>query len=179
MNNFRLTTLAIYCLIALTINSTPLLAEKTLTYLPDKPKAEDFILHDLEGKPFTLEDFKGEPIIVNFWATWCPPCREELPSMNRGWAKVKDEGIKMVAINAGDKERHITRFLKKQPIDFLILMDESNGLLDKWGGAGMPTTFIIDPQGHLIVRALGKFEWDSDELLDIARSLKTQKVSVQ
>lgn len=147
-------------------------AEETLTALSNKPDAPEFLLRDMNEKIKELDDYKGKPVIINFWATWCPPCRDELPSMNRAWEKIKAEGIEMLAINIGEDEETISSFIKNYPIDFTVLMDESSEEISNWSIRGLPTTFVIDPEGHVIYRAVGGREWDNEKLLNKVRALK-------
>ena len=109
---------------------------------------------------------------MNFWATWCPPCRAELPSMNRAWAKVKDEGIIMLAVNVGETEETITHFNVDYPIDFTILLDQAGMYAPEWKIGGMPTTFIVNSEGQVVYKVVGTREWDNDEILDAVRALK-------
>jgi len=160
----------------LLINNS-LYAKQLMTPLTDKKPAPNFKLPDLDGKTHHLSDYKGRPVIINFWATWCPPCREELPSMNRGWAKIKSEGIAMLAINIGEDEDTIFTFTGDYPIDFSILLDESGEVINQWPIKGLPTTFVIDPEGRIVYRAIGGREWDADELLNQVRALKRQNKS--
>jgi len=143
-----------------------------LDTIASKPRAPDFALVDEDGDIHRLSDYKGKPVILNFWATWCPPCREEIPSMNRAWKKIKDEGIEMIAINVGEDEDTIFAFTAEYPIDFQVLLDESGEMMKKWPVKGLPTTFILDIRGHIVYRATGGREWDADELLDKVRKLK-------
>jgi len=163
----------IYFLV-LFLSSNIIYAKKLITPLTNKPAAVNFKLLDMDGKTHQLSDYKGQPIIINFWATWCPPCREELPSMNRAWAKVKSQGIAMIAINVGEDEDTIFTFTGDYPIDFTILLDQSGEIINQWPIKGLPTTFVIDPQGRIVYRAIGGREWDSEELLNIVRALKTK-----
>lgn len=149
----------------------------SLTVLPEKPPAPAFELRDMDDKIHTLADYKGKPLIVNFWATWCPPCRAELPSMNRAWAKVKDEGIAMIAINIGEDEDSIFAFTAQYPIDFTVLLDEESEQLSPWQISGLPTTYVIDPEGRVVFQAMGDREWDNDKLLDKVRALKTKSTT--
>lgn len=145
---------------------------QSLTALKDKPKAPSFKLIDMDDVTHTLAEFKGKPVIINFWATWCPPCREELPSMNRAWKKVKDDGIAMIAINVGEDEDTIFAFSGEFPIDFMVLLDEKGEEINKWPIKGLPTTFVLDPQGRIVYQAVGGREWDDDDLLNKVRALK-------
>lgn len=147
-------------------------ADQTLTEIKDKPLAPGFNLPDLDGKTHTLADYHGQLLIVNFWATWCPPCREEMPSMNRAWHQVKDEGIAMVAINVGEDEDTVFTFTGDYPVDFPILLDQDSSTVNRWPVRGLPTTFVIDPQGRLVYQAIGGRAWDDPKLLDRIRTLK-------
>jgi len=142
-----------------------------LTKLNGKP-APDFKLFDMDDKERTLADYKGKPIIVNFWATWCPPCRKEIPSMNRAWHKIKDEGIAMIAINVGESADEVFAFTGEYPIDFTVLLDQSGMVSTTWPVRGLPTTFVVDTEGNLVYQAIGGREWDADEILDVVRKLK-------
>jgi len=142
-----------------------------LTPLPDMPLARNFELPDMDGKRHRLSDYRGRPVIVNFWATWCPPCREELPSMNRAWAQVQKEGIMMLAINVGESEDVIFPFMADYPIDFPVLLDQDGDTINRWPVRGLPTTFVIDPDGRIVYQAIGGRAWDDPKLLDMVRAL--------
>ncbi|VAW59953.1 hypothetical protein MNBD_GAMMA08-1118 [hydrothermal vent metagenome] len=158
----------------LTLLSTHIYAGNLITQLNNIKPASNFKLVDMDGNVHQLSDYKGKPIIVNFWATWCPPCREELPSMNRGWEKIKSQGIIMLAINVGEDEDTIFTFTGDYPIDFTVLLDQSGEVAKQWPIKGLPTTFVVDPQGRIVYRAIGGREWDSDKLLNLVRSLKSK-----
>jgi len=144
-----------------------------LTPLPDQPVAQDFSLRDMDGRLHRLSDYRGKPVIVNFWATWCPPCRRELPSMNRAWARLKGQGIVMLAINVGEDEDTIFPFMADYPIDFPVLLDRDGKTIERWPVRGLPTTLVIDPRGRIVYQAVGGREWDDPKLLDKVRALKT------
>ena len=146
-------------------------ARESLTLVKGTPPAADFSLPDMDGEQHKLSDFRGKTVIVNFWATWCPPCRAELPSMNRAWAKIKDDNVVMIAINVGEDEDTIFSFMGDYPIDFLMLMDQNSQVTESWPVKGLPTTYVIDPKGRLYYRVIGSREWDADNLLDQVRAL--------
>ena len=152
--------------------ATSVLAEQTLTPVPGKVVAPYFSLQYTNGKTHRLSDYRGRPVIINFWTTWCPPCREELPSMNRAWHLIEEEGIAMLAINMGEDEDTIFIFSADYPTDFPILMDQSGEVIEQWPVKGLPTTYVIAPDGTIAYRAIGSREWDATELLDRVRDLK-------
>ena len=152
--------------------ATAALAEQTLTVVPGKVEAPDFTLQDTSGKTHTLSDYRGRPVIINFWTTWCPPCREELPSMNRAWHMIEKEGIALLAINMGEDEDTIFIFSADYPTDFPVLMDRSGEVIEQWPVKGLPTTYVIAPDGRIAYRAIGSREWDAKELLDRVRALQ-------
>jgi len=147
-------------------------AEQTLTPVPGKVLAPDFTLIDTNGKQHRLSDYRGKPVIINFWTTWCPPCREELPSMNRAWHTIREEGVVMLAINMGEDEDTIFIFSADYPTDFPILMDQSGEVIEQWPVKGLPTTYVVAPDGRIAYRAIGSREWDDAGLLDKIRALR-------
>ncbi len=146
-------------------------AEQGLTLLPKKIRAKNFTLKDMDGTQHSLKDYQGKPVIINFWATWCPPCRRELPSMNKGWQKIKTSGIAMIAINVGEDADTIFNFMADYPIDFQVLLDTSGDIINEWPVLGLPTTFVLDKNGYIIYRAIGGRDWSSDILLNKVKSL--------
>ena len=147
-------------------------ARESLTLVKGKPPALDFSLPDMDGEMHKLSDFRGKTVIVNFWATWCPPCREEMPSMERAWQKIKDDGMAMIAINVGEDEDTIFQFTASYPVTFPLLLDQDSEVVEPWGVRGLPTTYVVDPQGRVVYRAIGGREWDDPALLDKVRALK-------
>ena len=123
-----------------------------------------FTMTDVNGDSRSSSEWKERTLLINFWATWCPPCIEELPSMNRAWSKLEPEGIGMLAINAGEDRFDVESFLGRVPIDFTAVL---GGLdtLPNWSVRALPTTIVIDQTGKVVLEALGPREWDDAELL--------------
>lgn len=142
-----------------------------LNPLPDRPQASDFTLLDVDGNSHRLSDYRGKVMIVNFWATWCPPCREEMPSLQRAWDQVRDEGIVVLAIDVGENREAVSAFLGRVPMDFPFLLDERADVTTRWPVKGLPTTFVLDTKGRFAYHAIGEREWDDPELLAPVRSL--------
>lgn len=144
-----------------------------LIRLEHKPPAPEFSLPGMDDKVHKLSDYRGKPVIVSFWATWCPPCRAELPSMNRAWDKIKGDDIIMLFVNINEGKEDIEAFEEVYPINFTVLRDETAGQLHNWNMTGLPTTFIIDPVGRVVYQAMGEREWDNDDILNKIRALRT------
>lgn len=150
------------------------IGDRGLDALPERPTAPEFDLVGHDGKRIRLSDFRGRPVIVNFWATWCPPCRAEMPSMQRAWKQVRKEGIALIAINVGESAGEIERFLDQVQVDFPLPMDASSRVVQAWPVRGLPTTFVVDPEGRLAYKAAGEREWDDPALLDLVRALRSE-----
>ena len=126
-------------------------------------EAPPFALPGLEGKEHRLSDYGGKVLVVNFWASWCLPCREELPSMNRAARKVLEQPVVWLAINVGEDREAVAAFTADYPIDFTVLLDSSGRVSQDWKVTGMPMTFVVNRDGFIAHRIVGKREWD-DEL---------------
>ncbi|HXK55755.1 MAG TPA: redoxin domain-containing protein [Gammaproteobacteria bacterium] len=146
-------------------------AGKGLTTVPDRMPAPDFVLTDMDGNKHRLSNYLGQVVIINFWATWCPPCRAEMPSMQRAWEQLEKEGIMMLGIDVGEDEETIFQFSAYYPVAFPLLMDRDSGVINQWPVRGLPTTFVVDPGGRIVYRAIGGREWDDPELLALVRAL--------
>ena len=142
--------------------------------------AKKFQLNDLTGQVHQLEKMQGNVVIVNFWATWCIPCRTEMPSMNRAWQALSSKNVKMLAINFGESQQAVADFVQAVPIDFPVLLDEDNSGSSDWNITGMPTTIVIDQQGNIVDRILGPKEWDSPLILKaIEKLLDSENAAVK
>ncbi len=129
--------------------------------------APDFDTIDLKGDVWSLSKLKGQVVFLNFWATWCPPCREEMPSMQRLYAKLPKDKFEMIALFNKDKPAAAKDFVTKLGITFPILSDEYDFAGTKYGVRGLPETFIIDKQGVIREKFIGPREWDSPEFVDL------------
>ncbi|MBU0484919.1 MAG: TlpA family protein disulfide reductase [Proteobacteria bacterium] len=123
--------------------------------------APDFTLVDLKGKVWTLSELRGQVVFVNFWATWCPPCREEMPSMQRLYTMMPQDKFKMLAILNRDDPALAKNFSLKLATTMPILDDQKNDVGLKYGLTGVPETFIVDKQGVLRNKFIGPANWDS------------------
>lgn len=120
----------------------------------DQP-APELTLYDLDGKQVSLSDFKGQVVLLNNWATWCPPCREEMPEFKAYYEKYKEDGFQVVAVEAGQPESEVRAFVEEQGLEFIILLDPENLSLVTFQHSSLPNSFVIDRQGHLRLAWLG------------------------
>ena len=162
------------CLPAL-IAAAPPLPEMShsLTALKPAKTAKNFTLPDLDGKPHKLSDYRGKVVLVNFWATWCPPCRREMPSMERLSQRLKDQPFVILAINQQEDPEQVFVFtgqLDPSPT-FPILFDRNSKVANAWGVQGLPASFIVDKQGRVVYRAMGGREFDHPEIERAIRAL--------
>ena len=148
--------------------------DDAVQFLPplEKPiTAPDFTLQGEDGNTYRLSDYRGKVVVLNFWATWCPPCRYEMPSMERAHKKLQGEKIVLLAINVGESEDKVFEFTGQYPVTFPLLLDTEGAIIRKYQVIGMPTTFVIDPRGIVTHRAVGSREWDDEQLLAQLRKL--------
>ena len=129
--------------------------------------APNFDTVDLKGNVWSLSKLKGKVVFINFWATWCAPCREEMPSMQRLYAKLPKNKFEMIALFNNDKPAAVKNCVTKLNITMPILSDEYNFAGTKYGLTGLPETFIVDKQGIIREKFIGPAEWDSPEVVDI------------
>jgi len=148
-------------------------APQALSPVPNIP-APAFALPDLDDNIHKLSDYRGKALIVNFWATWCPPCREEMPSMERAWQKIESEGIGMLAINVGEDFDAVFGFSGEIDMSFPLLIDPSGKEPLRWPIRGLPTTYVINPEGEIVYQAIGGRKWDDEALLDVVRALREE-----
>jgi len=128
------------------------------------PAAGGFSLKNVAGKEISLDDYKGKFVLLNFWATWCAPCRKEMPAMSNLHNEFGGEGLEVIGVHVGPSLAGIKKFLEAVPVSFTILIDKNMGLAS-WGVQGLPTTFLINPEGKLVYKAVGEREWDSPEMV--------------
>lgn len=127
-------------------------------------KAEEFTLKDPQGATVPLSSFRGRVVLLNFWATWCPPCREEMPSLNRLHRKFRDQGFVVVAVATDRRSSDVKEYLAKHPVDFQVLIDTEMKTSRLYKVFSLPTSFLIDRNGVILKRYLGEEEWDAPDI---------------
>ena len=120
----------------------------------------DFSLLDLDGKTVHLSDYKGKTVLINAWATWCPPCRAEMPDLENYYRQQKDNNFVILAINAGDTLEQTQGFARSNNLSFPVLLDPDVQILQALGITGFPTSILIDPDGIVKYIHIGMFRPD-------------------
>lgn len=144
------------CLLTAVVNSSCVAA-------PTPEKAQNFSLKDLSGKMVRLSDQKNKVVIVNFWATWCPPCRDEMPSIQSFYNLFKNQKLVLLAVNLDGKSASFIRsFMKQNMYSFPVLLDDNGKTANAYGVRGIPATFVIDRTGRIVDRHIGSFNWMED-----------------
>ena len=128
-------------------------------------------LTGFDGQPYALEDQGGRVVLVNFWATWCRPCVDEIPSLHRLAARFEDAAFAIVTVNVGEDHERVSRFLKQVPVELPLLMDYDAGISKDWMIYVYPSSYLVDHQGNIRYAYLGALEWDSTENIEIIQSL--------
>ncbi|MCX7949423.1 MAG: TlpA family protein disulfide reductase [Treponemataceae bacterium] len=151
------------------------LSSISFTVFPVPQDLPPFTAQDLQGKPFSLEQFKGSFVLLNFWATWCPPCRQEMPSMETLYTQLKNKGLVIVAISVGEDPKTVSQFLATNPHSFPIALDPSGRAGAIFAGRGIPTTYILDPQGRALGGTIGGRDWMDPPTVRVLTELVTSK----
>lgn len=130
-------------------------------------------LRDLDGKLHELAKLRGKVVLVNFWATWCPPCRREMPSMERLSKALAKEPFVVLAVDVGESIDTIEAFTSQLDVgpSFPILLDADSRAMSAWKVGGLPTTFLVDKKGRLVASAIGGREFDHPEMVKAIRKL--------
>lgn len=126
-------------------------------------EAPDFTLRDLNGKKVQMRDFRGKVVFLNFFATWCVPCRLEMPAMDRLYQANKDKGLLVLAVDLREGVKPVRSFLRELKVSFPALLDEDGSVAFMYGVRPLPTTYLVGRDGKLLWRAYGAREWDSPE----------------
>jgi peroxiredoxin len=124
----------------------------------ENPAAKSFTLESLGGnEEIGLENFKGKPIVINFWATWCGPCKQEIPFFEKTWKEYKDKGVVFIGIDVMDDKENAEEFIETLGISYTNLYDPSGKTSNAYGVVALPATFFIDKNGNIAVKHYGSF----------------------
>jgi len=142
------------------------------SHVADRPRAPDFSLEDVDRKVWQLSGLNGRVAVVNFWATWCPPCRRELPSLESLYRAVGSKGVIVLGVNAGEPWDTVAAFTAglEPGLTFPILMDEKGAMMRAWQVKALPATYVVNRSGRIALRALGGRDFSRpDAIEDVLR----------
>ncbi len=162
------------CLLAPTIPS----AAGELSSVPSAAPVE-LQLPDLDGRQRSLEEFRDSVVLVNFWASWCTPCVEEMPSLQRLAESMRDRPFAVIGINVAEGLLRVRTAAQRLGIGFPVLLDKDSEAFKRWGATVLPTTYLLDREGVVRYVGRGPLEWDSDEIVDLIDVLAQGAVSVE
>ena len=139
--------------------------------------APGFTLNDMDGESYALHDFRGKVVLINFWATWCPPCRKEMPALEALYKKLGDESFAVLAVNQWEDPDHVFAYTGELNVfpTFPILFDPESAISEKYRVKGLPTSFLIDKKGRLAYRAIGGRDFDHAEVEQLIRELLAEE----
>jgi thiol-disulfide isomerase/thioredoxin len=133
--------------------------------------AVDFSLKDLSGQEQNLSSYAGKLVFLNFWATWCGPCRTEIPSMEELYLELQNQGFVIVALNSQETDEQVADFVENVGMSFPVLLDTDGRVGAAYSIRAIPTTYIIDPQGYILGRMVGTRDWYTPEIISLVGDL--------
>ncbi|CAM5181136.1 Peroxiredoxin OS=Ureibacillus acetophenoni OX=614649 GN=SAMN05877842_10426 PE=4 SV=1 [Ureibacillus acetophenoni] len=140
--------------------------------LQNGDQAPDFQLVGLDGKTYRLSDFKGEGVFLNFWGTWCEPCKREMPAMDRQYDVYKDQGVNLLTINIAQSEFEVESFLRDLGVDFPTAIDTTKDVMTTYNIVPLPTTILISPEGK--VKDIITGEMSEADIVSYMESIKPE-----
>jgi thiol-disulfide isomerase/thioredoxin len=147
--------------------------------VPYDGEDKSFALVDLKGKKHTLPDYRGKVVLVNFWASWCPPCIYEMPELTRLKKQLADQPFEILALNVGEKKYKVRKFAKLINFNLPVLLDTSEDTFDTWGIKTLPTSFLIDAEGNIRYRVRGNPGWEEEGTIKIIEQLISEQTTTK
>ena len=133
--------------------------------------SHEFTTIDGNSYDLSANNLNSDVTIINFWASWCLPCVQEIPSLNNLKEQFKDSSLKIIAINYGENKKKINQFMDNHKMNFVVLLDENMFSENFFKIIGLPTSFIINKNGKITHEVIGEIEWDSKPLINIIENL--------
>ena len=135
-------------------------------------KAPVLKLADAAGREHVSSEWRGKTVVVNFWATWCEPCREEMPSLERLRARLGGKAFEVVAVNVGESPERVARFTREVPVTFPIVYDRDSATAKRWKVRGYPTSYVVGPDGRIRYYFVGDLDWSHDDVVRVIESVR-------
>lgn len=139
--------------------------------------APDFTLEDLSGKRVSLRGLRGKVVFLNFWATWCIPCRQEMPTMEKLHREFKEHGLEVVAVNFREAKKEVRKFFDELGLTFTALLDKDGKVSEEYGAWSIPLSYFINRKGEFVGKVVGSREWDSKDSRALFKRLLDEKRS--
>jgi len=159
------------CLLACFVTPQDTEAAGTLEPYPETPQAPQLNLNDTRGEMHRLEDYRGKVVLVNFWASWCPPCVKEMPGLQRLQEYLLDEPFVILPVNVGEKKYRVWKFAKLINFNLPVLLDTNSRTFADWDASVLPTSYLLDAEGHIRYRAQADLEWDTPVIISEIKKL--------
>ncbi len=131
----------------------------------------DIELDDLQGNRHRLSAYRGKVVLINFWATWCPPCVKEIPSLNELNRRMANQDFQLLTINVGEQEAVIRKFLEQHPVDFPVLLDSNGEAIKSWKVYAYPSNYLLDGNGRIHYGYYGALDWVAPDVIDLIQTL--------
>jgi peroxiredoxin len=131
----------------------------------EKRPVIDFSLKLADGRTITLSDLRGKVVFLNFWATWCPPCREEMPSMEILYRRFRSQGLELLAVDLMENSKTVSAFLSDNSLSFPAALDSNGRVGSNYGIQAIPATFIVDRDGKIILYTAGGRNWNTPAII--------------
>ena len=156
------------------LSLAPLIEKAGLQAVRPGVKIIDFKLQTPAGAAVSLSSYAGKVILLNFWATWCPPCRNEIPSIESLYTKFKDQGFVVLGVDLQEDPASVSDFVKKYAITYPVVLDQTGQVASQYGARGIPLSFLIDRKGQITSGAIGGREWSGPETEALVKALLSQ-----
>ncbi|WP_096550776.1 thiol-disulfide oxidoreductase ResA [Ureibacillus thermosphaericus] len=158
------------CAIIYTIYNTA--TKDTVEVLADGDTAPDFELVDLEGNTHRLSDYRGQGVFLNFWGTWCEPCKKEMPAMERQYQQFKDQGVHILAVNIAQSNFEVENFVEQYNLTFPVVIDKTKSVMQAYNVGKLPATYLITPEGK--VKKVPPGELSEEQIQSLMESIKPE-----
>jgi len=179
MNQGHLRRFAAIMLSALLLTGAAIAAAGELQPYEERAEPPALDLADLGGHRHTLDRYRGQVVLVNFWASWCTPCLMEMPSMQRLAAALQDRPFRLLAVNVRESSSKVWKFMKLLNVTFTTLLDSEGEAAEAWNVQIYPTSYLIDADGRMRYVAYGSVDWDSDDIVQRIEALMPGRKTVQ
>ncbi len=149
--------------------------EKLGFYVFDKPsRPADFTVETVGGKLARRSSLKGNIVLLNFWATWCPPCKDEIPSIENLASTMKGKNFTVMAVSIGETRATVSSFISERKMNYPVYLDPKRSLVAEYASRGIPTTYVLDKNGDFIAAVIGGIKYDSPESISLFSELASK-----